>query len=149
VDLTATLDAPCTPDVLFGWVDDLGRYPQWLAMVTRADAVDEITGDPGPAWKVELRGRIGPLARSKRLRMVRSVVRPGSLVVFERIEGDGRHHSDWVLQAEVAPSDSGSRLVMRLHYSGGLWGPVLERALTEEIAEGRQRLLELTTGEAA
>src|SRR3954462_11172760 len=34
VDLTATLDAPCGPEELFAWVDDLGRYPAWLTIVT-------------------------------------------------------------------------------------------------------------------
>jgi hypothetical protein len=149
MDLTATLDAPCPPEVLFGWVDDLALYPQWLGIVTSAEPVEALPGDPGPAWNVELRGRIGPLARSKRLRMVRTVQSSPGLTVFERVEGDGRHHSDWVLQAEVTDRQGGSRLVMRLHYGGGLWGPVLERALAEEIEAGKSRLLTLASGEAA
>ena len=141
VDVTATLDAPCPPEVLFTWVDDLGRYPEWLEIVPRAVATDEATGDGGPAWLVDLRGRLGRFARSKRLRMVRTErVEPAS-VRFERREGDGRSHSPWVLRAEVEPTADGSRLTMHLHYGGGLWGPILERLLGDEIERSRPRLL--------
>jgi hypothetical protein len=141
VDVTAELDAPCPTDALFAWVDDLGRYPAWLAIVERAEP-DASGTEEHPAWLVELRGRIGPLARSKRLRMVRTQCRPGELAVFERQEHDGRSHSPWVLRAEVADADNGSQLVMRLHYGGSLWGPVLERLLGDEIGNSRQRLLD-------
>jgi hypothetical protein len=106
-------------------------------------ARDRAEGDPGPAWIVDLRGRLGPFARSKRLRMVRTAHTAPELVRFERSEHDGRRHSPWVLTAEVAPTDGGSALTMRLHYGGGLFGPVLERLLTEEIERSRPRLLAL------
>ena len=61
--------------------------------------------------------------------------------VFERSEADGRSHSPWVLEATVAPTEEGSRLVMHLHYGGALWGPVLERMLGDEIEKSRPRLL--------
>ena len=140
MDLDASLDAPCPPSELFAWVDDLGRYPQWLSIVTRAEP------DGDGAWLVELRGRVGPLARSKRLRMERSTVEPDHLVVFERAERDGRHHAPWVLRAEVTPRPSGSHLEMRLHYGGSLWGSVLERLLRDEIEQSRGRLLALVSG---
>ncbi|HEY6414605.1 MAG TPA: hypothetical protein VIX41_00150, partial [Acidimicrobiales bacterium] len=73
MDVTADLLAPCTPERLFGWVDDLAHYPEWLDIVPRATPVEAQDGDPGPAWSVDLRGRLGPFARSKRLRMVRTV----------------------------------------------------------------------------
>ncbi len=101
VDLTATLDAPCTPEVLFADVDDLGAYPScWLSIVPRAERAEADPGDVGPAWAVELRGRIGPLARSKRLRMVRTALYVPHHVRFERRELDGRQHSPWVLDAD-------------------------------------------------
>jgi hypothetical protein len=190
VDITATLDAPCSPAELFGWVGDLARYPEWLSIVTRAvplagveragsvplasvepvpapepvagaeplagsepvGGVEPVAGaEPlagaEPAWSVDLRGRLGPLARSKRLRMVRTKYRPDELAVFERAEADGRRHSAWVLRAEVSagPTAAESRLVMRLHYGGSFWGPVLERLLADEIDTSRQRLLALVS----
>ena len=135
MDVTATLDAPCTPEVLFAWVEDLARYPEWLDIVPRAvPAGDE-------AWSVDLRGRLGRFARSKRLRMVRSERVEGTSLRFERRELDGRSHSPWVLEAAVAPTTEGSRLTMYLHYGGGLWGPLLERLLGDEIERSRPRLL--------
>ncbi|HEX7443496.1 MAG TPA: hypothetical protein VF320_06400, partial [Acidimicrobiales bacterium] len=73
MDVTADLDAPCTVSVLFASVDDLGTYPAWLEIVERAEATATHPDDDGDAaWLVDLRGRLGPLARSKRLRMVRT-----------------------------------------------------------------------------
>jgi Polyketide cyclase / dehydrase and lipid transport len=150
VDVTADLAAPCTPDELFAWVDDLGRYPQWLDIVPRASAVEAHPSDPGPAWSVDLRGRLGPFARTKRLRMARTVHEPhepgeSGRVRFERVEHDGRQHSPWVLSAEVTAADAGggSRLSMHLHYGGSLGGPLVERLLAEEITRSKPRLLAL------
>jgi hypothetical protein len=140
VDIEADLRAPCTPDALFAWVRDLERYPTWHEIVTRAEPLgDDI-------WQVDLRGKLGPLARTKRLRMRRTMLVETptcSQVVFERDEVDGRNHSPWRLTAEVAPSADGSRLHMVLHYGGSLWGPVLERVLGDEIERSRTRLLTL------
>lgn len=133
----------CAPADLFVWVADLERYPAWLSIVHRVVAAP--TGDE-PAWQVDLRGRIGPLARSKRLRMVRTAYEPGRLAVFERREADGRHHSSWSLRADVTAVDDGARLVMDLHYGGGLWVPMLERLLRDEIERSRVRLVALATG---
>jgi Polyketide cyclase / dehydrase and lipid transport len=144
VDLVADLDAPVPPVVVFPWVDDLGRYPEWLEIVTRAEPADPV--DP-TVWLVDLRARLGPLARSKRLRMRRTLHRPWSEVVFERDEIDGRSHAPWRLSATVEPADGGSRLVMRLHYGGGLWGPVIERLLADEVERSRPRLLALLAAE--
>jgi hypothetical protein len=139
MDVVAALDAPCGAPELFSWVEDLTRYPSWLTMVTAAVP-------DGDAWRVDLRGRLGPLARSKRLRMVRTAYEPGHLAVFERDQGDGRQHSPWRLRATVEPVPAGgSHLEMQLHYGGALWGPVLERMLREEIDQGRERLLRLVT----
>jgi len=95
MDLIATLDAACTIEDLRVWVGDLGRYPEWLTIVPRAES--EQGSDPR-AWAVELRAKVGPIARSKRLRMVRTVDEPGH-IRFEREETDGRSHSPWVLDA--------------------------------------------------
>ncbi len=143
MDLVAKLDTPYPPARLFAWVEDLARYPRWLVIVPRA------VPEPGvdDAWSVDLRGRVGPFARSKRLRMVRTIHQEPRTVRFERAERDGRRHSSWVLTADVEPVDGGSRLTMRLYYGGSLWGPVLERLLGDEIEHSKSRLLALIQGQ--
>ena len=146
MDVTATLDAPCAPDELYELVSDLATYPGWLDIVPRAVPADSDRPDGEPAWTVDLRGRLGPFARSKRLRMVRTRNDAPTTVVFERQERDGRSHSAWTLSAEVAGAPDGSRLTMRLHYGGGLWGPIVERLLADEIERSKPRLLALVSG---
>lgn len=149
MDIHATVDAPCSAERLFAVVDDLAIYPRWVGLVYSAEEEPgRVVGLDMPAWTVELRGRVGRFARSKRLRMVRAVHDPvNGLAVFERAEIDGRRHSPWVLRAEVVarPGRNGeeeSTLRMHLHYGGGLWtGGVLERALADQIAAGRERLV--------
>jgi Polyketide cyclase / dehydrase and lipid transport len=142
MDVTAELLAPCRPEDLFAWVEDLARYPDWLDIVPRAVPTDGSAEDPGPAWSVDLRGQLGPFARSKRLRMVRTVHEPPTAVQFERAEHDGRQHSAWVLRADVDAVDARtSRLTMHLHYGGGLGGPLVEKLLLDEIERSRPRLL--------
>ncbi len=146
MDVTASLDAPCAPTALFPWIDDLGRYPEWLDIVPRAVPADAREGDVGPAWSVDLRGRLGPFARAKRLRMVRTEAEAPHHARFERREHDGREHSSWVLDARIDDTGDGSRLTMRLHYGGRLWMPVLDRLLSDEIERSRPRLLARVDG---
>jgi hypothetical protein len=69
--------------------------------------------------------------------------------VFERRERDNRSHSPWLLEATVTDgTNGGSRLTMHLHYGGGLWGPLVERLLSDEIERSRPRLLALLDGSA-
>lgn len=150
MEIVAEMDARCSPEELFAWVEDLARYPDWLEIVTRAepelraktggDVVVTATSADQVAWAVDLRGRIGPLARSKRLRMVRTLHEAPSRVRFERSEVDGRSHSPWTLEADVTGNGGSSHLAMRLAYGGGLFGPVLERLLRDEIGRSRERL---------
>lgn len=146
MDVHAELRAPCAPDDLFDWVDDLSRYPQWTSLVHRVAPAEPRDGVP--AWDVELRARLGPMARSKRLRMVRTVHDRPSSAVFERAELDGRRHAPWILTVELTPADGGStRLSVDLHYGGTLWtGGLLERALADQIESGRERLHALVAG---
>ena len=137
--LSVSLDAPVSAAELFVHVATLDRYPSWLTIVPVATATDD------GAWHVQLRGRIGPLARSKRLRMERAEFEPDRLAVFERHELDGRSHAPWRLAAAVTTIERGSRLTMDLHYGGSLWGPVLERLLHDEIERSRRQLLTLVT----
>ncbi len=145
VDVIATLDAACPVERFGPWIRDLARYPDWLSIVPRAepeaapadDAAAERDGHP--AWAVELRATLGPLARSKRLRMVRTVDDPDH-VRFERWELDGRDHSPWVLDARIEPVESGSRLTMLLHYGGTFGTGLLEKLLRDEIESSKPRL---------
>ena len=148
MDVTAELVAPCGVEELFTWVGDLGRYPDWLDIVPVAVPAEPDPADPGPAWSVDLRGQMGPFARSKRLRMVRVLHQPPQSVRFERVEHDGRHHSAWALQADVLPHEGengrpASLLRMQLHYGGALGGPIVEKLLSDEILKSGPRLLEL------
>jgi hypothetical protein len=128
--------------VLHEWIDDLARYPQWLTIVPRAVTAEPAPGDLGPAWSINLRGKVGPLSRSKRLRMVRTTTGPHE-VVFERHELDGQEHAAWILRALLTPVGRGTNLAMHLHYSGGLWEPLVERLLRDEIDRSKARLLAL------
>ena len=149
MDVTAALQAPCAPEVLFAHVDELTEYASWMALVHRVERVEP--SDGRPTWMVELRARVGPLARSKRLRMVRSLHDPvAGHVRFERVETARHTHSPWVLDAQVSPMPDGSRLEMHLHYGGSLWtAGVMERVLGDQIESGRDRLLALLTNDPA
>ena len=140
MDITASLDAPCAAAQLFELVDDLSTYPQWNGLVHSAEAEAG-----GAAWDVQLRARLGPLARSKRLRMVRTERDvENHAVTFERDQADGRNHSPWILAATIVEQDGMSTLTMHLHYGGSLWtGGALEKVLAEQITSGRERLLQL------
>lgn len=136
MDIVATLEAPVSPARLYDEVRTLDGYATWIDIVHKVAP----TGDR--SWNVELRGKVGPFARSKRLRMERTVDEPASRVVFERREQDGRTHAAWVLTATLAETPAGSSLTMHLHYGGTLFtGGVLEKMLADQISRGRERLL--------
>jgi hypothetical protein len=138
VDLEAVAHIAWPPEVVFAQVRDLGGYPAWLGVVHRAVAVGG--GDPdGAAWLVDLGARLGPVRRSKRVRMVRVVDAAPELARFERVEADGRSHSPWVLTARIEGAE-GSRLTMHLHYGGRAWLPLVELALRDQIRRAGPRL---------
>lgn len=151
MQLTASLTTPATGVAVLDYVADLDRYPQWMSLVHSA------TPEPGttpPAWNVELRARVGPLARSKRLRMVRTVhdIGPSSRIVFERAETDQRRHAMWRLEVTIAPvattsagpgSGGGTELVMNLSYDGRFFVSVVETILRQNVEAGKRRLGEL------
>lgn len=143
MEKTFTAETEATPDELFEVIADLGTYPEWLEVVGAADV------EPGdePAWIVTLRARIGPLSRSKRLRMCRTRHTPrpgeGGDVMFERCETDGREHSAWIMKATVSPVDEAaagagswaSAVQLTLSYDGGMWSGPLDGLL--DVAAGR------------
>jgi hypothetical protein len=136
MDVIASLDAPVVPARLFDEVSALEGYSAWIDIVHKAEFAQD------GSWNVELRGKVGPFARSKRLRMERTVLELSRRVVFERREIDGRTHSSWILTATIEATPEGSRLTMHLHYGGSLFtGGVLEKMLADQILRGRERLL--------
>lgn len=146
IDVRASLDAVVAPDVLFSVVRNLDTFPQWLDLVHR---VEKSVGnnDDDTAWDVELRAKIGPFARSKRLRMVRSLDERPKRVVFERQELDGKKHAPWVLTCEIAERDKGCSLYVQLRYGGSLFdGGVIERVLADQIESGKVKLTQFLAG---
>ena len=134
---------PASPHELFPHVARLEAYSPWLRLVHRAEPVAE---EPVPTWDVELRARVGPFARSKKLRMQRVEIDADRGVRFERAEVDGREHSMWALRVELEPSGDETVLTMHLAYDGKLWtGGVLERVLDDEVRRARVKLVELLT----
>jgi len=146
VHLRAELDAAVPPPALFNWVGALDRYPAWLDIVRSASPPGGAQAADGAAWNVVLIGRLGPLRRSKRLRMVRLEHQPPHRARFARREVDGREHARWELAVEVSPTATGSHLAMDLSYSGALWGPALHRLISAEIDAAEPRLVALAHG---
>lgn len=141
---------PGPAERLFELVEDLSRYPRWMRLIHDVVEVDS-DSDGRLAWEVELRAQVGPLARSKRLRMVRTVHEVARSVEFERSEVDGRAHAPWILRVDLEPSAEGAgefMLTMRLSYGGGLWtGALLQRVLDDEVRRGSEALLEIVRAE--
>ena len=137
MDIRVDVNLPCSAKELLPFIDDLAQYPSWMGLVHTV--VPEGEG----VWQVELRGKIGPFARSKRLRMIQVETSEPHHIRFERQENDGRSHSDWVLDAQVTEVGSTSTLNMTLHYGGRLFSNVVERALHDEIEASKQRLRNL------
>ena len=139
MELTAKLEARCTIEELRAFVGDLTRYPEWLSIVPRAELE---AGSSPEAWAVELRAKVGPIARSKRLRMVRTLDEP-THIRFEREELDRRSHSPWILDAVIASTPDGATLTMGLFYGGSFGAGLFERLLADEIATSKETLRSL------
>ncbi len=131
--ITEVIDG-ATPETLFEHVATLDRYPPWMRLVHRVRLLEPDEGRL--AWWVELRAKVGPFARSKQLRMVRTVFEPMRRVRFERVQDDDRDHAEWILTADVADiaQAAGTALTMDLEYTGQLWSAsVLGRILDDEV----------------
>jgi hypothetical protein len=137
VEQPFTVDIDAEPARLFSIVSDLASYADWLDIVDRVEPERPAGAtDPGAgpeAWTVTLRATLGPLARSKRLRMIRAVSEAPHRVRFERQERDGRQHAPWTLESTVEPVGGGSALTMSLAYGGRLWSPMLRAVLEAQV----------------
>ena len=132
-NVSAAVAAP--PERIADIIGDLGTYPDWLDLVVTAEPAPDDGADA--AWMVTIRAKVGPFARSKKLRMVRTKsdrTGPTAAFRFERRETDQRQHSPWTLDASVAPGpDHGSVVTMDLRYGGRLWTAPLEPILGSVI----------------
>lgn len=127
-------------DTVRPFVADLSRYPEWMPLVYSAVS----TGDD--VWDVELRAKVGVFARSKRLRM-RRTLQSDSLYVFERDEDDSRRHSPWMMRVSLTPTESGSTVAIDLSYGGNLWtAGVLDRVLASQVDAGKAGLAAIVQG---
>jgi hypothetical protein len=146
MQLEAALRTAAPAARVLAYVADLADYPQWMLLVHSATAV---SGAAVPTWDVELRAKVGPFARSKRLRMVRTTydTTNPTRVVFERRELDGREHAAWRLEVTINTTALGAtELVMQLHYDGRLLVSVVEAILQQNIDAGRSKLAALLEG---
>ena len=145
IDVRASMDVDVPADAVFRVVRDLASYPQWLVIVHRVER-DELEAGQH-VWNVELRAKIGPFARSKRLRMARTIDEHPTRVTFERSESDGKKHARWVLTSEISTHDGATTLRVHLHYGGSLFdGGVVERVLADQIESGKIRLSQVLAG---
>ena len=141
VKRNVTVRTAASTDRLYEVIADLSTYPEWLDIVSSVERAEEDPHDDGPAWMITLRAQFGRMARSKRLRVVRTATVEGKSASFERRELDGRNHAEWIMHCVVEPSDAGSSsLELDLSYTGGLWSNVLDVVLGDEIEQALSRL---------
>ncbi len=163
IDRVITAEVTATPEQTLAALADLSTYPEWLGLVASATLDEPAPSDTTssnatardatapaaaaaaagqPAWIVTLRAKLGPLARSKRLRMQR-VAAAADHVRFERREIDGRDHASWVLEARTRPADDQAMTTavdVSLQYDGSFWSAPLEAALSAAEGPAARRL---------
>lgn len=97
-------------------------------------------------WNVELRAKVGVFARSKRLRMKRTV-NSSQQIVFERDEIDGRRHSPWKMSVALQNVEAGCVVTVDLSYGGNLWtAGILDRVLAAQVDAGKTGLVRAVQG---
>ena len=129
---------PASSERVFDYLCDLISYAELIPLV---HSVVGSMSEGERVWDVELRAKVGPFARSKKLRMKRTVCDPHSNIVFVRDENDTREHAEWTLAVDVSPRNNGCAVEIKLAYGGRLWtAGVMERVLHDNIEEGTRRL---------
>jgi carbon monoxide dehydrogenase subunit G len=137
---SSSVDVPVQSDVVRPFVDDLSAYPSWMPMVHHVVAVSD------DVWSVELRAKVGVFARSKALRM-RRTMNDENVIVFERDEDDNRQHSPWVMRVSLTPSARGTNITIDLSYGGSLWtAGILDRVLASQVDAGKAGLVRAVEG---
>ena len=142
LNLRAAAELPCPLEVARAELETLDGYPHWLGIVMAVEEAPPGDGDGDPAWWVELGGRIGLVRKTKRVRMARTFLGPDR-IRFERVELDGRHHNEWVLEARLEQKGPArTDLEMTVHYGGDRRIPVLDALLRSEVRKAGRRLVE-------
>ena len=137
---SSSVDVPVLSEVIRPFVEDLLAYPAWMPMVHHVIAISD------DVWSVELRAKVGVFARSKALRM-RRTINEDYVIVFERDEDDGRQHSPWVMRVSLSPSGSGTNVTIDLSYGGSLWSAgILDRVLASQVDAGKAGLVRAVQG---
>ncbi len=140
MNYSSSVDVPVAIDAVRPFVEDLAAYPTWMPMVHDVVAVDD------GAWSVELRAKVGVFARSKKLRM-RRTMNEENIIVFERDEDDNRQHSPWVMRVSLSPSAMGTNVTIDLSYGGSLWtAGILDRVLASQVDAGKSGLVRAVQG---
>jgi len=127
--------ADTSTEVLTKVVSDLETYPEWLDLVDKVEPETDTE-----AWLVTLTAKIGPIKRSKKLRMVRKPAEKST--IFERQETHDRDFSSWVMQATVQPgeSENSAALTVDLSYDGSYWSSALEAILEAKTPKVKKKL---------
>lgn len=108
--------------------------------------VHQVSSLEDGVWSVELRAKVGVFARSKALRM-RRTMNEENIIVFERDENDGRQHSAWVMRVSLSPSATGTNVTIDLSYGGTLWSAgILDRVLASQVDAGKAGLIRAVQG---
>jgi hypothetical protein len=137
MNYSSSVVVPVQSDVIRPFVENLSAYPAWMPMVHQVVALSD------DVWSVELRAKVGVFARSKALRM-RRTVNDDNVIVFERDEDDNRQHSPWVMRVSLSPSDRGTNVTIDLSYGGTLWtAGILDRVLASQVDAGKAGLLQV------
>jgi len=140
MNYSSSVDLPFATDVVRPFVEDLSAYPAWMPMV------HNVSSFAADIWTVELRAKVGVFARSKKLRMRRSM-NEENVIVFERDEDDGRQHSPWVMRVMLSPSATGTNVTIDLSYGGTLWtAGILDRVLASQVDAGKAGLVRAVQG---
>ncbi len=140
MNYSSSVDVPVAIDAVRPFVEDLAAYPTWMPMVHDVVAVDD------GVWSVELRAKVGVFARSKKLRM-RRTMNEDNIIVFERDEDDNRQHSPWVMRVSLSPSAMGTNVTIDLSYGGSLWtAGILDRVLASQVDAGKSGLVRAVQG---
>ena len=135
MNYSSSVDVPVQSDVIRPFVENLSAYPAWMPMVHQVVALSD------DVWSVELRAKVGVFARSKALRM-RRTMNDANVIVFERDEDDNRQHSAWVMRVALGPSVNGTNVTIDLSYGGTLWtAGILDRVLASQVDAGKAGLL--------
>lgn len=128
------------PTLVYPYVADLVQYVKWMPMV------HDVKAEGDGVWNVELRAKVGVFARSKRLRMKRTV-NTSQQIVFERDEIDGRQHSPWTMAVTLQAADAGCVVTVDLSYGGTLWtAGILDRVLAAQVEAGKAGLARVVHG---